>query len=405
VISSLHSHHWFAIGTDILPEDAKYALLRVLTPCGQPLYRQAFDQQLRQDFGLGYQSEYAGIGIPILSHFTNTERDPLDFNFLGDDPINATKAVPSYSISTLGAKPILLVVSPAGGTGIGAATDIPGYVLASFTEGTLGRTTDLLGPTVTSPVTTLINEPLSGPYNVLEYSITNSSQFHTSQDIFNCSGGGGVYSNGMNLPSALGTIPAYRVRAVGTSEMISQLEAATTSDQRLGYIYWSAANASQFTAANGKYLTVNGVDPLQDSYTDGVLPGVDSAHPLSNVTFKWVNMGDYPIWSVLRIISKSPTPVGVGTLVSAAQALNASQHNFIAPANLQVWHSHYYLPLVGSNVAALGATISTPGDLCNAPGVLPETGGDTGGANILKQANADFCSDFASVTGLINKTN
>jgi hypothetical protein len=405
VITALHSRHWFAVGTDILPEDAKYAVLRMFTPCGQPIWRQPFDLILRQTFGLGYQSSVPGVGIPVLSHFSSTDRHPLDFNFLGNDPVNAGKAVPHYSISTVGAKPILMVVSPAGGTGLGAATDIPGYILASFTEGTLGRTTDLLGPTVTSPVATLISEPLSGPYNVMEYSMANNSQFHTSQDLWNCTPSGGVFSNGMNLPSALGSVPAYRVRAVGTGEMTSQLQAATGSDQRLGYFYWSAANASTFTATNGKYLTVNGVDPLQDAYTDGVLPGVDSAHPLSNVTFKWLNMGDYPVWSVLRIISKSPTPIGVTTLISAAQGLNVSQHNFIAPANLQVWHSHYYLPAVGSNIAANGTTISTAGDLCSANEALPELGGDTGGATMLKQANFDFCQDFAVVTGFVNKTN
>jgi len=32
------------------------------------------------------------------------------------------------------------------------------------------------------PVTMLIPEPLSGAYNVMEFSIPNSSQFHSSQD-------------------------------------------------------------------------------------------------------------------------------------------------------------------------------------------------------------------------------
>jgi hypothetical protein len=405
VISSVHTKHWFAVGTDILPEDAKYAILRLLTPCGQAMWRQAFDQQLRQDFGLGYQGAVAGIGIPVLSHFSNAAFHSLDFNFAGNDPINVLQPVRGYSITTLGAKPILVVVSPAGGTSLGAATDIPTYMLASFTDGTLGRSTDLIGPTVTSPVTTLINEPLSGPYYVMEYSVTNSSQFHTSQDIYNCNSNGGVYSNGMDLQSALGKVPASRVRALGTGEMISQLQSSTPSDQRLGYFYWSAANAASFTATNGKYLTVNGVDPIQDVYTDGVFPGVDAAHPLSNVTFKWLNMGDYPIWSVLRIISKYPTPIGVSTLISAAQTLNASQHNFVSPSNLNVWHSHYYLPIVGSNTAANGTTLNTAGDLCSTLGALAEFGGDAGGSNILKQAHFDFCQDFANVTGLINKTN
>jgi hypothetical protein len=343
--------------------------------------------------------------VPVLSHFSNAAFHTLDFNFTGNDPINTAAAVPAYSISTLGAKPILVVVGPAGGTGIGAATDITGATLAFFTGGVLGRSTDLLGPTQTAPITTLISEPLSGPYNVMEYSISNGSEFHISQDESNCNGNGGVYSNAMDLQSNNGNVWAFRVRAVGTSEMISQLQAASSTDQRLGYLYWSAANAASFTASNGKYLTVNGVDPLQDQYTDGVLPGADSAHPLSNVTFKWLNMGDYAIWSVLRLVSSSPTPVGVSNLISAAEGLNSSQHNFISPDRLNVWHSHYYLPVTGNGVAALGTTINGANDLCAAPGALSEFGGDLGGSNILKQVNYDFCADFGYINGLINKVN
>lgn len=406
VIGALQLRHWFAAGTDILPADAKFALVRMFTPCDQIVYRQAFGGALRGTLGLGYHGTIPGIGDDVFSFFSDATRHTLDFNYEGNDPINLGKPVPAYTISTVGAKPIIVAVSPAGGTGIGAATDINSFNLTLFTAGVIARTTDLLGPTTTLPVTTLVNEPLSGPYNVMEYSVPNSSQFHTSQDVANCGVGGSVGSNPLYLQSTNGQVLGMRVRAIGTAEMVSQLQAAPAAgDQRLGYFYWSAANAARFTTANGKYLTVNGVDPLQDSYTDGVLPGVDAAHPLSNVTFKQTNMGDYPIWSVLRIISQSPTPVGVTNLISAAQQLNLSQHNFISAPNMQVWHSHYYLPAVGYNVGALGTTIDTAGDLCPIAGALSESGGDLGGANVLKQVNYDFCVDFSNVTGLINASN
>jgi hypothetical protein len=405
IIDALQLQHWFAAGTDILPADAKFSLLRMFTPCGQTVWRQAFDQGLRQVYGLGYQGTIASIGLPVLSHFRNFAFNTLDFNFVGNDPINTGFPVPSYTLSTLGAKPILVAVSPAGGTGIGAATDIPGLTLGLFEEGVLGRSTDLVGPTVTAPITTLINEPFSGPYNVMEYSIPNSSQFHESQDDNNCNGDGGVYLTAMNLQSTNGQIPAFRVRVLGTNEMIGQIQAGTPSDQRLGYFYWSAANASTFTTSNGKYLSVNGVDPIQNTYTDGVFPGVDSAHPLSNVTFAGLQAGDYPVWSVLRIISKVPTPLGVTNLITAAQGLNVTQNNFVDTAHLQQWHSHYYLPAIGNGVAALGNTINTPGDLCPTPGALPEYGGDLGGSNIFKQVNFDFCVDFGQQEGVINKSN
>ena len=108
---------------------------------------------------------------------------------------------------------------------------------------------------------------------------------------------------------------------------------------------------------------MNGVDPLQHEYTDGVFPGSDSSHPLSNVTFKWLNLGDYPIWSALRIVSQSPPPFGVESLILAAQALNSSQHNFISPTNLQIWHSYYFLLTLASGVAALGNSMANPNDL------------------------------------------
>jgi len=70
-----------------------------------------------------------------------------------------------------------------------------------------------------------------------------------------------------------------------------------------------------------------------------------------------------------------------------------------------VWHSHYSLPSIGINTAANGTTIISSGDLCGPAGALAESGGDAGGATILIRANSDFCADYGSKTGLINKTN
>jgi len=403
VIGALNGQHWFVAGTDIRPEDAKFASLRMFTACGAPVNRQPFDQGLRQTYGLGYQTATNGVGTTVRSSFSTKTSNVLDFNITGNDPITSA-AVPAYSVATVGAQPIVVAVSPAGGTGLGAATDINGFTLALFMQGVLGRSTDLFGPTATNTVTTLIREPLSGTYNTMEYSVPNSSQFHTSQDESNCNGNV-VFANPMTLQSTNGNVLAYRKRVIGTGEMVATLQAATTDT--LGYFFWSAGNASAFTATNGKYLTVNGVDPLLNAYTDGVFPGVDAQHPLSNVTFKWLNQGDYPVWSSLRLVSKSPTPAGVTNLIAAAQTLNSTQHDFVTLANLKVTHSHYYLPAINNGVSANGNTLNpgTPNDLCGSAGALGEFGGDAGGANTLKQANFDFCADFGNINGLINKAN
>jgi hypothetical protein len=422
VATALNGKHVFVAATDIRPEDAKFASLRMFTTCGTPVFRQPFDQGLRQVYGLGYQTSTTGVGTTISSFYGGSFH-VLDFNITGNDPINTTQSVPAYTVTTVGAQPIIVVVH---GPNIMAASEINGFTLSQFLEGVAGRTTDLAGPTVTAAVTTLVREPLSGTYNTMEFSIPNSSQFHVSQDDFNCSGTG-VASNPMHLQSTNGVLiggnPAVRNRVIGTSQMVSTLQGATTDT--IGYFFWSQGNASAFTAANGKYLTVNGVDPLQ-SYPyafggtnqctltgqgpntyDGIIPGADAAHQVCNVSFKSVNSGDYPVWSALRLVSQSPTPAGVTALVAAAQTLNSTAHDFITLANLNVWHSHFSLPAINVNVQANGPTINplTAGDLCATGGALAESGGDVGGANVPKQMNLDFCSDFASVTGLINKVN
>jgi hypothetical protein len=402
VIAALNGQHFFAVGTDVRPEDAKFASLRMFTPCGTPVNRQPFDQGLRQTYGLGYQTGVVGVGTTVQSSFSTATFHVLDFNVTGNDPISG-KPVPTYSVNTVGAQPIVVTAAPfnptGGNTGLSAASDINGFTLTLFYQGVLGRSTDLFGPTVTNAVTTLVREPLSGTYNTFEFSTPNSSQFHGSQDDNNCNGNV-VFANPMTLQSTNGVFPAFRKRVIGTGEMTSTLQAATTDT--LGYFFWSSGNASGLT--NVKYLTVDGVDPIQTTYTGGILPG-NSGVPLANVTFKNLNAGDYSIWSALRIVTKAAVPAGVTNLITAAQTAAVTASDMITLANLKVWHSHYYLPAINIGVSANGNTISAPNDLCNSVGALGEFGGDAGGANVLKQANLDFCSDFGNINGLINKAN
>ena len=414
VISAINGHHWNYAATDIRPEDAKYATFRALSPCNQWIARQPFDLIVRSTQGLGYAN-----GNTFTDDFAAGKSfHLLDFNITGNDPINTSGVVPAYTVSVVGAQPIIVAVGPltsAAGTGIYLATDIPTYVLASFAGGVLGRSTDLLGPTGTFPVSFLVREPLSGTYNTFEYSNPNSSQFHQSQDQFNCSGTSAP-GNPLHLLSANGAAGiAARRRVIGTGQMTAQIQAGTEADERMGYFFWSAANVAGLT--NVKYLTVAGVDPIQNSYSNGVLPssgatgdpcsGSVTTCPAGTITFKGLNNGDYPIWSALRIVSQSPTPAIVTSLIAAAQTLNSTQFDFVPLSSLAVWRSHYSMSAINVTTAANGPTInpSTPNDLCNpSGGALAEAGGDAGGAIILKKANADFCADFAVNTGLINKT-
>jgi hypothetical protein len=416
VTAALNGKRWFVAGTDIRPEDAKFATFRALTSCTTGIFRSPFGGGLTSTNGLGYNVNgvQAGlVGEPIKSFYSAPTFSVINFNISGNDPFT-NLAVPGFSVNTVGAQPILVAVSPAGGTGLGAATDINTFTLTLFYNGVLGRATDLLGPTANpSFMTVLAREPLSGTFNTFEYSVPNSNEFHTSEELGNCNGGSGAEaSNPMNLQSGNGITPTARRRVLGTGEMVAQLQGTPAGENRLGYFFWSAGNGSKFTAANGKYLTVNGVDPLLPSYgatcggvaNNGLIP---TGANLSCITFQNLNSGDYPIWSALRLVSTSPPPAGVTNLIGAAQTLNSTQNDFIPLAKLNVWHSHFTLPQVNVGASALGPTINpaTPGDLCNSAGVLQELGGDAGGANVLKVANHDFCADFSNPTGLINANN
>jgi len=421
LISALHNQHWNWAGTDIRPEDAKYATFRVLTACNSFINRQPFDQILRQTQGLGYSA-----GNSFTDDFAAGKSFHVkDFNISGNDPVT-NQPVPAFTTVPVGAQPIIIAVGPnpsPSGTGIALATDIPGFVAANFFSGVLARATDLLGPTASWAVTALVREPLSGTYNTMEYGGVNNSQYHTSMDIGNCAAGGApgnplhiVSANGAALEG--GAVQGFRRRVIGTGQMVSTLQSAVEggnnpSKTYIGFFFWSAANVAGLT--NVKYLTYNGVDPIRTSYTNGTLPssggpsdpctGSITGCPAGTITFAGLNSGDYALWSALRIVTQSPTPAGMTALVTAAQTLNSTQTDFVPLSSLKVWRSHFQMPLINVTNQANGPNIAGGNDLCNPlVGALPEQGGDVGGAIILKVANADFCADFNNNTGLVNKT-
>lgn len=422
LISAINNAHWNWAGTDIRPEDAKYATFRVLSACNAFVARQPFDNIVRSTQGLGYST-----GNTFTDDFAAGKSFHVkDFNITGNDPVTGTP-VPTYTVSTVGAQPIIVAVGPltsAAGTGIYNASDINTMVAGNFFSGTLARASDLLSATGTAidnwAVEVLVREPLSGTYNTFEYSVVNSAQIHGSQDFGNCNGVNPpgnplhiVSANGASLEG--GTAQGFRRRVIGTGQMTQQINLGTEAIERLGYFFWSAANVAGLT--NVKYLMLNGVDPIRDTYSNGVLPssgaagdpcaGVVTNCPANTITFKGLKAGDYAAWSALRVVSASPTPAAITNLITSAQNLNTSQFDFVTLANLNVWRSHYYMNAINVNTAANGATLNpaTPNDLCNpAVGALAEQGGDAGGAITTKKANADFCADYNNNTGLVNKT-
>jgi hypothetical protein len=423
VVAALNNQRVFVAATDIRPEDAKFASARMFAACGAPISRNPYLFTSYQTTGLGYGTGTTGVGVDIVDIFAK-HFHVLDFNITGNDPITA-KALPSnvanYTVSTVGAQPILVVATYAASatTGIQAATDISFDTLAEFLMGAYGRSNDITGNTTTNGVTVYEREPLSGTYNTMEYSTVNSNEIKNSQELFNCSGSS-VGPQPMNIPTAFGAIPnASKQRVIGTGNMITALKAHANGDS-LGYFFWSAANGSGFDSTQSKYLTVAGVDPILDRYGSALYSGgtgcasgpsdlapgqiPDSVNGgLPCVTFKNLNAGDYPIWSALRLVSISPTPAGVTNLIAGAQTLSSTQNDFIPLSRLKTWHAHFNFYGLGLLGLSNGNTVNplTPGDLCSLAPLSsnPEAGGDAGGSNVSIIGNNHFCVDFSDGEG------
>ncbi len=383
---SLPSAVWTALNnlavnvaaTDIRPEDAAFATVRATTtPCGSAVSGSNY-------LGLGYTSR----GTPIASEYSSSSFHVTSFPF---------DASSSFSVTPVGAAPIVVFVNPSNASGFGTSTfnNISRGDLANFLDGSYGNTND--GSTGTAgsfPTTVLIREPLSGTYNTMEYAVPNTTTRYTSQDVGstqlagqkNCNTSTGQpLQNPLNFQSATNT-HAYRNRVIGTGQMVSVALAAglpspteplnpnsPQTPDTLAYSFWSVGNFAAATSANAKYLKVDGVDPIEDSYgTNGVVP---TGSTLTSVTFSNVNKvsNGYPIWSLLRLVAASPAPAAVGKMAAVEQNFVpvGTRPDFIPYNSLTVLHSHFTPPGIAY------PTNSTPQN--GASGCTPEQGGDVGG--------------------------
>ncbi len=354
-----------AAGTDIRPEDAAFATLRGTTACDGQVAGSSYR-------GLGYIS----AGTPIESEYSGSTFHVTAF------PFSATS---SFSVTPIGAVPIVVFVNPSNPNGFGSAsfTNISRADLSKYLDGSFGNTNHVV-PGTNSLTTVVLREPLSGTYNTMEYGVPNTTTRFTSQDVGLTQPAGqkachpdGTPVNPMNIVNAEG---GYRNRAIGTGQEISVVENLTAplagtpqEPDSLGYSFWGTSNFAAATATNAKYLKVDGVDPIEDSYvTNGVLPTTANGQ-LHDVTFSHVNDGTYPVWSLLRLVSASPAPAAVTALAGAAQnfVVGSSEPDFIPVSSLTQLHSHFTPPGITY------PTTSTPAN--GASGCTPEAGGDVGG--------------------------
>jgi ABC-type phosphate transport system substrate-binding protein len=240
-----------------------------------------------------------------------------------------------------------------------------------------------------APVTALSRESLSGTYNTFDRAMPNNKELFRPQESGNCTNGlQGVTTNPLNITRTIsqgGTVTTgLHTRVIGTGEMVTEGQAVQDS---IGYAFWSAGNFAG--TANIKYLTVDGVDPVQDTYTGGVLP---QGAALANVTLSHVADGSYPIWSEQRFVAFAAGLGAANQLATWAQTqvsfgAGATQPDWITAPNLNVFHMHFALPFINFNA---GNVASNGTRVCGA-GSNPENGADAGGLVLSLQAGGDYC--------------
>ena len=426
-----------AANTDIRPEDAKFATMRVLTGLGSQITGRGVT-------GLGYGP--SPIGTALLSSQSGTRANPVDFTLdcTDTDPINSSISggcgagatnIREYFEVPIGAAPVMVIANVSntgsGHLGDGNYSNINRFILRQVLEGTLPYVRDIGYNTTYNatsntwgtseaavPINTFIREPLSGTYNTMEWSIpmalemegvlfhvgtvngqetgvTPSAGTSCTTKPFNASNCTTSSGNPLWMVNSVG---GFRGRAIGTGEMVTAVNSASNPDT-IGYSFWGFSNFQG--KANLKYLTVDGVDPLYSGPSAnpngvGVLPGCtvngsNYATACPNLTFPNLINGSYPIWSKYRLIwdpftsSTNIAKFMVKYAQTASDPTTGAVTDFLPAAYMQTFHSHFIQITSDTGHAFTGNN--------GFKSKVPETGGDMGGAVLTIQSELDFILD------------
>jgi hypothetical protein len=395
VANSLTNIKVNAAGTDIRPEDAKFATVRALTPCGSS---SGGTGSIAPYLGLGYTN-----GSDIISFFSSSKFHVISFTL-----------PQTVNVQPVGFDPMIVAVNSTdpSGTGFNNSNlqNISKAALALYLDGSVGSTAAIVGG-VAKPVTVMIREPLSGTYNTMEYNVPNTVEMSTSQDVgvlqnpsqVNC-GGSSVGSNPMAIENT--AAGSWRYRAIGTGQELSETFA---TNEALGYGFWGVSNFAA-APASARYLMVDGSDPIQNGYTGGVIPTTSAQ--LANVTFKNLTSGSYPVWSLIRVVTTDSTTASVAkTLAIAAASFSGTSHPDFLPyytskagAAVNLERSHFAPP--GINFPSSGTNQPANHGLYSGYGncTAAEAGGDVGGVVLkISQSDQTYCTDSGSSYGVINR--
>ena len=395
--------------TDIRPEDAKFATIRVLTsPAGTRIPRNAYT-------GLGYGP--SSIGTPIYSSRGSgstcpgsscKQANPVDFTISGPDPVTLSGTPRAFKVASVGADPVMVIANvsntASGHLGDGNYKDVNRQILANVLTGQITHIRDIanIAGEPDAPLHVWQREPLSGTFNTMEFCIPLSREMYYTYY------GPGTYGTetGVNpantsctthpcavesgnpfyhITTTGGAVGATRGRVIGTGEMVSTVNSVADS---IGYAFWGYSNFQG--QANLKYMTVDGIDPLYAAPGGGTLPQCTGS-PVTScpaLTFPNIANGYYPIWSILRAVyDPTDETLVINPLIAYAQHAAVSLlPDFVPATALQVFRSHFNQIAVTSNSDDIGPNNGIKFD-------VPETGGDMGGAVLTVQSEVDYITD------------
>jgi hypothetical protein len=411
--------------TDIRPEDAAFAACRANSALGAGTAGGSASDKLD---GLGYNPNNASgvcpafvkgqnqdklVGSPILSGFPGStgQANVLAFNITGTDPFSDT-AIPAFTVTTVGAAPIVFIFERNKGqlADLKNATEIQLQQVFSGTECNASAF-DL----VSGAINIFLREPNSGTMNTTEATVFRRPTVYPDAvlGLSQESKVDGPVNNPLKGQAATCTGGGARYRAIGTSEEVkSVLDSGTSGEfaaarDGIGYTFFSYGNVSSIANnADYGYITLNGVDPIFQSYgstldpgqpAGGELPGAAnlpatcaggagafpcSEHDIWKNGFSFPNLrnGTYRAWSLLRVVSNSTGSTNAAALVTASNKFVVNDVPDYVPAGAVSGTTDLGIKLLRSHYQQLGGGGAVIGA---APENTPaEKGGDMGGAII-----------------------
>ena len=433
VLSAIQTTFTAAI-SDVRPEDAKFEVNRILATFSA------------SGTGLGYGNPAnttcfqppdswtvsANLGCPIYGTWGGRSV-PVQYAITGHDPFTSSPAW-KYKTIEVGAEPIMFLYNASNANGLGvlggdgnvAFKNLNRITAAEVFNGTLGRAQDLdasltlalQGISSNPGIFPILREPLSGTMTTTEFNVFRTIEtlkdFPTAASQETGVNLANACTLGSNCPDPLflpGPGGSTRYRAIGTGAEISGVSnvgGIKHIADSIGYAFFSFGNVNPIGGSSGvgRYVTLDGVDPINQSYgtyvSDGVTYGPGQL-PLclapctapGGTSLPNIRNGSYGAWSIIRAVTDSTGANLTNTqaLVTAAQnEVNNTTADFVpfvctnttglctGEPGLNVFHSHF-----------------TPTGIAGAPHngnvTSTEVGGDVHGAVFTDQADLDYHTD------------